>query len=666
MSSTYSPNLAIELIGTGDQAGAWGNTTNTNLGTLIEQAISGYVTQAVSTGATTTITIPNGATGVARNMYIELTGTGGVNTFLEVPSNKKLYFIYNNSSGAVTVRVSGQTGVAVAVGEKKILASNGTDVVEATTYIISGGSGNLTTLSVTSANITTLTGTTFGDTGTTNLRGVSGNITTLTGSTFGTTATTQLRGASANITIATLGAATVTTLAATSGSVTNLTVASATVTALSATSGSVTNLTVTSATVTTLGATSASITTLSSTSGTITTLSATSGTVTTLSSTSANITTISSTNVTATSLTLTNALKIGQGGTGLSSTPSNGQLLIGNGTGYTLATLTAGTGISLTNSAGSITISGGSSLTGITTSTATALGLNAGDSVTTGYDNTCIGYDAGTAITTGYDNTVVGHQAGDSILGGYENTCVGSTAGYGVTSGYQNTLLGYGAGDVVTSGNSNVFIGRWAGIDITTGSNNTGVGTVAMASAFVNASNSSALGYNANITGSDQVQLGNSSTTTYAYGAVQDRSDIRDKTEVRDTQLGLNFIMALRPRDFKWDMREDYRTERPDRKNYQSDADYEAALSAWKEANKLANITHDGTHVRTRYHHGLIAQEVKATIDAMGIDFGGYQDHTIKGGDDVKSIGYNELVGPLIKAIQELKAEFDEYKRTHP
>lgn len=136
MPSTFSTNLAIELPGTGDQAGTWGATTNTNLGTLIEQAISGYVTQAVATGTDTTITIPNGATGVARNMYIELTGTGGTNTNLIVPANKKLYFIFNNtSSGQVTVKVSGQTGVSVANGSKVILVSNGTDIVNATSYI---------------------------------------------------------------------------------------------------------------------------------------------------------------------------------------------------------------------------------------------------------------------------------------------------------------------------------------------------------------------------------------------------------------------------------------------------------------------------------------------------------------------------------------------------
>jgi hypothetical protein len=170
MSSTYSTNLALELIGTGDQAGTWGNTTNTNLGTLIEQAISGYVTQAVSTGTDTTITIPNGATGVARNMYIELTGTGGASTNLIVPANKKLYFIYNNtSSGQVTVKVSGQTGVSVPNKAKMILVSDGTDIVDATNYVgnISAASANITVLTSASATIT-------------NLIATSASITTLT------------------------------------------------------------------------------------------------------------------------------------------------------------------------------------------------------------------------------------------------------------------------------------------------------------------------------------------------------------------------------------------------------------------------------------------------------------------------------------------------------
>jgi len=132
MSSTYSDNLKIELIGTGDQAGNWGSTTNTNLGTLIEQAISGYVTQSMP-GTDVTLTMTNGASATARNMFIEMTGTGGAS--LLVPTNKKLYFIYNNTSNATTVKVSGQTGVSVPATAKIALVCNGTDIVTATNYM---------------------------------------------------------------------------------------------------------------------------------------------------------------------------------------------------------------------------------------------------------------------------------------------------------------------------------------------------------------------------------------------------------------------------------------------------------------------------------------------------------------------------------------------------
>jgi len=132
MSSTYSTNLALELIGAGDQAGNWGSTTNTNLGTLLEQAISGYTTQ-VCTGGTDPLLMTNGASATARNMFLELTGTGGGS--LVVPANKKLYFIYNNTSSAITVKVT--TGVSVPAAAKIVLVSNGTDIITATNYMAS-------------------------------------------------------------------------------------------------------------------------------------------------------------------------------------------------------------------------------------------------------------------------------------------------------------------------------------------------------------------------------------------------------------------------------------------------------------------------------------------------------------------------------------------------
>lgn len=149
MPTTYSTNLALSLIATGEQAGNWGTITNTNLGTLIEQAISGYVTQAITNGADTTIDIQNGVSSVGRNMAIEMTGALTATRNLIVPSNRKLYFIYNNTTGgyAVTVKVSGQTGVSVPNGRKMVLVCNGTDVVQAADYTTISYAGSFVPLS---------------------------------------------------------------------------------------------------------------------------------------------------------------------------------------------------------------------------------------------------------------------------------------------------------------------------------------------------------------------------------------------------------------------------------------------------------------------------------------------------------------------------------------
>ena len=168
MASSYT-NLGLEKPLTGEQAGQWGDTVNDHITSLLDQAVSGYVNLAVSSG-TTTITIPDGgspSTGVARNMCLRLTGTGGGT--LEVPVKTKLYFIYNNTGGgaAVTVKVTGQTGVAVPDGAKMVLVCNGTDVISAVSHfsaltlaaalpVASGGTGG-TTASTARANITPLT-----------------------------------------------------------------------------------------------------------------------------------------------------------------------------------------------------------------------------------------------------------------------------------------------------------------------------------------------------------------------------------------------------------------------------------------------------------------------------------------------------------------------------
>ena len=130
MASTYSTNLGIELIGTGDQSGTWGATTNTNLGTLLEQSIAGYATQAVTDGAATVLTIANGASSTGRNAVIALTGALTAARVVEVPAKTKSYIFYNATTGgfAVTVKVTGQTGVSVPNGTKAIVYCDGTDV----------------------------------------------------------------------------------------------------------------------------------------------------------------------------------------------------------------------------------------------------------------------------------------------------------------------------------------------------------------------------------------------------------------------------------------------------------------------------------------------------------------------------------------------------------
>lgn len=133
MTSTYSTNLKINLMGTGDQSGTWGATTNTNLGTIMEEAIVGYVTQAVADSASPTVlTIPNGASSNGRNYVLELTGVLTANRTVEVPAVDKPYIFYNNTTGGytVTVKVSGQTGVTIKAGKKAIVYTNSTDVIE--------------------------------------------------------------------------------------------------------------------------------------------------------------------------------------------------------------------------------------------------------------------------------------------------------------------------------------------------------------------------------------------------------------------------------------------------------------------------------------------------------------------------------------------------------
>lgn len=137
MASTYSSNLKLQLMGTGDNAGTWGAVTNLNLGTALEEAVAGTIDVAFSS-ADVTLTLTDANTAQpARNMRLNLTGTSGGARSLIVPAIEKMYVVNNGLADACTVKVTGQTGVAVPAGKSMLLFNNGTDVVNAITHLAS-------------------------------------------------------------------------------------------------------------------------------------------------------------------------------------------------------------------------------------------------------------------------------------------------------------------------------------------------------------------------------------------------------------------------------------------------------------------------------------------------------------------------------------------------
>jgi hypothetical protein len=140
MASTYSPSLRIELIGTGDQSGLWGDTTNNNLGDLIEQAITG-VQSIPMTDTDYTLTALNGSVDEARNAVIIMTSigslTGSRNVF--IPAEEKLYVFKNSTTGGqnLVVKTVGGAGYTVPNGQTAYLYCDGTDCHTSLNYLTS-------------------------------------------------------------------------------------------------------------------------------------------------------------------------------------------------------------------------------------------------------------------------------------------------------------------------------------------------------------------------------------------------------------------------------------------------------------------------------------------------------------------------------------------------
>jgi hypothetical protein len=153
MASTFSPLLRIELIGAGEQAGAWNNTTNTNLGALIEEAISGVAAVSVGSSTSYTLTTANGATDEARSMVLNVTGTPGAAFNVICPTSDKVYIVKNGvATHAMTLKTSAGTGITIPSGRTMLLYCDGTNVVNGVDELPTGATVN-------GAVIATLTGT---------------------------------------------------------------------------------------------------------------------------------------------------------------------------------------------------------------------------------------------------------------------------------------------------------------------------------------------------------------------------------------------------------------------------------------------------------------------------------------------------------------------------
>ena len=210
MASTFSPTLRIELIGDGDQSGIWGQTTNTNLGTLLEQAITGVV-NITMVDANYTLTNFNGVSDESRNAVLVVGGTNAAVRDVIAPLVEKLYVVRNSTSGGFAINIRAATGSSVSVpsGATVWVYCDGTNFNAINTESVGNFevNGNLTVTGNTNAVAATYTGnvvalnySTAGNVSAANFTGAGLTITSINASNIsaGTIANARTTAASAN------------------------------------------------------------------------------------------------------------------------------------------------------------------------------------------------------------------------------------------------------------------------------------------------------------------------------------------------------------------------------------------------------------------------------------------------------------------------------------
>lgn len=388
MASTYS-NLKIQLMTTGENTTTWGNVTNVNLGTALEEAITGSADAAFSSADVTLTLTDTNATQSARNLRLNLTGTATAGFNLILGSGcqiEKAYIINNATDGTITVKNTTGTGIAVPTGKTMWVYNNGTNVVDVVTHLTSLTASGVITGSAGFSSAAGFGFTINGDCGLT--RSAASSMSLGNGTNNDSSATLSLTKVSfnnANFTSPSTGLMQLGT---------------------GTTTGTAGSLSLTG--ITASGAVSAG------------------------------------------SLTLTTALSVANGGTG-QTTYTNGQLLIGNTTGSTLtkATLTAGTGISITNGTGTISIAATGTVSSVG-GTGSVNGLTLTGTVTSSGDLTLGGSITSVASGATIDSIVIGYRniprstTATTAAVGDVGKCIAVTAGLTIPNAT------FAAGDAVS------------------------------------------------------------------------------------------------------------------------------------------------------------------------------------------------------------------------
>ena len=276
-----------------------------------------------------------------------------------------------------------------------------------------------------------------------------------------------------------------------------------------------------------------------------------------------------------------------------------------------------------------------------------ALGYESMYDNSTGLYNIAVGYQA-LWSNNGDNNTALGTQSLYSNITGYENTSVGNYSSYANSNGYRNTALGYRSMYNNNTGYYNTAVGYYSLNDNTAGTRNTGVGYESLRNTF--GSLNTALGFSAGISitsGSNLTCVGNNAQPTVATATnqitlgdgfvtllrcnvttISSLSDVRDKKNITDLSLGLDFISKLKPRLFHWDRRE------------------------WYD-----NNTSDGSKMKKAPTAGFIAQELDAVQNAEHTE---WLNLVLKDNPDKLEATPGNLLPIMVKAIQELNIKSHE------